>query len=276
MQFLKKNYEKVLLGLVLVGLVAVAVFLLLVVANEKQKMADITNGLIFSKPRELPPPNLGAAEAALKRTGTQVMYLFADNTHRLLNPVRWQKRGDERPFKNPSGSEIEKVEITKQNKLFLNISFNPEGTSYSDLGAKYTIAVEPQAALKQQTRGKKPYLVAVGEKKEYGDKKDTFTLLNVQGPTNSPTGVVLDLSDSDKPITVAADKPFQRVDGYTVDMKYAPENKTFLNRRFGDPVLGKITVAGEDYNIVAPITEHEVTLSDKKGKKWTIKYNASP
>ena len=101
-------------------------------------------------------------------------------------------------------------------------------------------------------------------------------LSSVQGPSNAPTALVLELSDSDKPITIAADKPYKRVDGYMVDLRYPPENKTFPNRRFGDPVFGKITIAGEDHNIVAPITEHEVTLSDRKGKKWTIKYNAAP
>lgn len=274
MQFLKKNYEKVLLGLVLVGLVAVAVFLLVVVTNEKQKLADFTNGLIFRTPPSLPAPDLGGAEASLRRAATPVAYVFADSIHKLLNPVRWQKRGDEKPFKNPAGFVIEKVEVTKQTPLYLIITFAPESTSVSDYGVRYTVAVEPQAASRQ--RQKRSFLVAIGEKREYGDKKDTFTLVSVQGPTNSPTGVVLDLSDSEKPITVAADKPFRRIDGYMVDLKYPPENRTFPNRRFGDPIYGKIVIEGEEYNIVAPITEHEVTLSDKKGKKWTIKYSASP
>jgi hypothetical protein len=118
--------------------------------------------------------------------------------------------------------------------------------------------------------------VALGDKKEYGEKKDTFTLVSVQGPSNAPTALVLELSDSDKPVTVTADKPFRRVDGYMVDLKYLPENKNFPNRRFGDPTFGKITIAGEEYNIVAPITEHEVTLASPNKKKWTIKYNAPP
>ena len=40
MQFLKKNYEKILLGLVLFGLVGTVVFLLFYVANEKQAQEE--------------------------------------------------------------------------------------------------------------------------------------------------------------------------------------------------------------------------------------------
>ena len=55
-----------------------------------------------------------------------------------------------------------------------------------------------------------------------------------------------------------------------VDLKYAPENKTWTSRRVGDPLFFN----GEDYNIVA-ITENEVVLSAKSNqKKWTVKYSA--
>ena len=56
------------------------------------------------------------------------------------------------------------------------------------------------------------------------------------------------------------------------DLKFAPENRTYSNRRVGD----RIAIAGEEYNIVA-ITENEVVLSAKSNqKKWTIKYSPTP
>jgi len=84
----------------------------------------------------------------------------------------------------------------------------------------------------------------------------------------------LDLSDTpDKPIVISGkDKPFKRVDGYMADLRYVPEDRRFVGRRVGD----RITLAGEDYNIVA-ITENEVVLSAKSNqKKWTIKYSPTP
>ncbi len=70
---------------------------------------------------------------------------------------------------------------------------------------------------------------------------------------------------------MSKDQPFRRIDGYMVDLKYAPENKTWTNRRVG----ASLSFNGEDYNIVA-ITENEVVLSAKSNqKKWTVKYSAS-
>jgi hypothetical protein len=56
-----------------------------------------------------------------------------------------------------------------------------------------------------------------------------------------------------------------------VELKYAPEAKTWTNKRIG----ASLSFNGEDYNIVR-LTENEVVLSAKSNqKKWTIKYNAS-
>jgi hypothetical protein len=56
-----------------------------------------------------------------------------------------------------------------------------------------------------------------------------------------------------------------------VDLRYAPESKTWNARRVDAP----LAFNGENYNIVA-ITENEVVLSAKSNqKKWTIKYSAS-
>ena len=84
--------------------------------------------------------------------------------------------------------------------------------------------------------------------------------------------MVLELNDTGQRATVAKDQPFRRVDGYMVDLKYAPETKTWTNRRVG----ASLSLNGEEYNIVV-ITENEVVLSAKSNqKKWTIKYSASP
>src|ERR1041385_7485703 len=115
MQFIKRNYEKLLLGLVLIGLVAVAVFLLFVVANEKQRLTDLSNSIAARAPKPLQLPDLSRTEAVLKRSGTAIAFNLSDNTHKLLNPVRWQRVPNVQwpPVKNPSGTESEKVEMAK-------------------------------------------------------------------------------------------------------------------------------------------------------------------
>ena len=46
MDFLKKHYEKVLLGVVLLGLAVAVAFLPFKIASEKQKLEDMRNRLI--------------------------------------------------------------------------------------------------------------------------------------------------------------------------------------------------------------------------------------
>jgi len=271
MQFIKKNYEKVLLGLVLLGLVAVAVFLLFLVSGEKQAQEDRRNKIINRPVKPLPAIDATPTEALLKRGETPLVLNFSDNVHKLFNPVRWQKTADGRLLKNPVGTDVQKLEITKITPLYFTVSL--ESVNPSESGPRYVIVIEQQAADKASFRGKRSNYVSKGDKKEYGESKETFTLRDVIGPAENPTQVILEMSDmDDKTISISKDKPYRRIDGYMADLKFTPENRNFPNRRVGD----KITVAGEDYNIVA-IAENEVVLSAKSNqKKWTIKYNAAP
>jgi hypothetical protein len=272
MQFIKKNYEKILLGLVLIGLVAVALFSIFLVSNERQKQEDRRTQILIRPVTPLTPPDLSPAEALLKRAQTPVDLNLSDTTNKLFNPIRWQKANDGHVFKNPVG-DTPHLEITRISPLYLVIGL--DSVNVSDAGARYVISVEQQAALRQNHRGKTPFYVSVGDKKEYGEKKDTFTLREVRGETNTVNAeIVLDLSDSpDKPVVISGkDKPFKRVDGYVADLRYIPEDRKIPARHVGD----KITLAGEDYNIVA-ISENEVVISAKSNqKKWTIKYSAAP
>jgi hypothetical protein len=272
MQFIKKNYEKILLGLVMVGLVAVAMFSIFLVSNERQKQEERRTQIFSQSVKPLPAPDLGGADALLKRGQASFAVNLSDNTNKLFNPVRWQKGSDGRLIRNPAGTDPEKVEITRILPLYTIIAL--DSVSVSDTGVRYVISVEQQAAARPNRRGKTPFYLSVGDKKEYGEKKDTFTLREVRGDTNTVAAeLVLDLSDSDKPIVISGkDKPFKRVDGYLADLRYVPEDRRFVGRRVGD----RIIIAGEDYNIVA-ITESEVVLSAKSNqKKWTIKYSAAP
>ncbi|MBC8096370.1 MAG: hypothetical protein H7Y43_11200 [Akkermansiaceae bacterium] len=269
MQFIKKNYEKILLGLVLVGLGAVAVFLLLLVGNEKQAQQDRRTKIINRPVKPLPPQEMGQADTLLKRAEVPLVLNFSDNTHKVFNPVRWQKTADAKLLKNPVGTDVQKLEIVKTTALYFSISLDTVTTS--ETGTRFGFVVEQQAASKPTFRGRRPYYLSKGEKGVYGENKQTLTLQDFSGAPENPD-CVLELSELEKTVTVSKEKPFRRVDGYIADLKFAPENRTFPNRRKDDV----ITVAGEKYNIVA-ITENEVVLSATSNqKKWTIKYNPAP
>ena len=263
MDFIKKNYEKVLLGLVLFGLIAAVVFLPFLVTHERERLQDLSNTIINSRVEPLAPPNIESAEIMLKRMQLPLVIDISNDTNKLFNPVRWQKTPDGRLVKNPAGRELEKLEITDITPLYLRVTL--DSVSVSDLGVRYIIGVERQAAEQANQRGKRSVYTSPGEKEEL------FTVKEVKGPKENPTAIVLEWNDSGEQISISKAHPFQRVEGYMADLKYPPEGRVFQNRRVGD----RIVVANDQYKIVA-ITKNEVVLSaESNQKKWTKKYNAA-
>ncbi|HPU57631.1 MAG TPA: hypothetical protein PLH97_15335, partial [Verrucomicrobiota bacterium] len=182
-----------------------------------------------------------------------------------FNPVRWQRTVDGRNIKNPVGADIERLQITRIEPLYLRISLG--SISGSESSTRYAIVIEQQAA--RRNRGPRSYYVSVDEKREYGEDKDSFIVREVKGTPSDPTELVIELSDLEKPISIARDRPYERIDGYMADLRYPPQNTLIRNRRVGD----RVVIANEEYSIVS-ITENEVGLSAKSNqKRWTIKYD---
>src|SRR5262245_55355756 len=95
MDFLKKHYEKILLGVVLIGLAAAVVFLQFVVSNEKEKLTTLTATVLNPKVKELTNLDLTLLETALKRVDAPSM-IDLGPPNRLFNPMPWQKSADGR------------------------------------------------------------------------------------------------------------------------------------------------------------------------------------
>jgi hypothetical protein len=262
MDFIKKNYEKVLLGLVLAGLVLAVASLPFLVSSEKQRLEDARNQLINRPVRPMEPTDLGRAELLVRRLGTPVTLDFS-TTNKLFNPVPWQRAVDGRMIKAEEGNIGPRaVAITRITPLYLTITL--DNISIADSGARYVIGVEREAASRADQRRKRQYYTSVGEKKE------GFILRSVKGPADNPTELVLELTDTGETISISRGNPFRRVDGHMADLRYDPERRNFPARRVGMPMV----FGGEEYNVVA-ITETEVVLSAKSNnKKTTIRYTA--
>ena len=264
MDFLKKNYEKVLLGVVLLGLAVAVGFLPFKIASEKQTLEDMRNRLIHPKVKQLTNLDLTLPDTVLKRAAAPATIdLSAPN--KLFNPMPWQKAADGHLIKvDVTNIGPNAVTITKMVPLYLKLTL--DSVTLMEAGPRYVIGIEKEAALNPRDRSKTQKYCSLNT------KNDTFTLREAKAAPDDPTNatVVLELNDTAQRATVAKDQPFRRVDGYVVDLKYAPEAKTWTNRRVG----ASLAFNGEDYNIVA-ITENEVVLSAKSNqKKWTIKYSA--
>jgi hypothetical protein len=266
MDFVKKHYEKILLGFVLLGLVVALVFLPYLISRDRAISDETRKGITSQSVAPLPPLDLTEQSNVIQRLQSSNMLDF-ETTNRLFNPVEWQKAKNNTVIKIESGKEVgpQAVVITRITPLYLIVTLDSVGTNES--GARYVISVERQAAVKAWQRNKRQHYALVGEKNE------AFTVTTVKGLPEDPTQLVLRLTDTGETATVSKDKPFRRVDGYMASLKYSPkyspEAKTWEDQRIDD----KLKFANDDYIIVA-ISENEVILSAKSNlKKTTLTYN---
>jgi len=261
MEFLRKHYEKILLSAVLLGLVGALVFLPVLISNDRQNLDDMKNGIIGRKPRPLPELNMSRQDNVMERLDSPYVLDFS-TTNKLFNPVQWQRDVSGNLIKIATGREVgaDAAVVTKITPLDLIVSL--DGVQTNELGAIYIIGVERQAAAALPMRYKRQHYVQVGE------KNDVFTLNKVVGDPSNPDQLILKLADTGETAVVSKDKPFERVDGYSADVRYDPEKKFFQGRRVGSV----LSFGGEDYLIVA-IDQNEVILSAQSNqKKTTLRY----
>jgi hypothetical protein len=265
--FIKKHYEKILLGAVLLFLVVAVALLPLKIASEQSDLEEKRVRLTILPVKQLTSLDLRVALAALDRTKTPVNSVFSDFKHNLFNPVPWRRTPDgglRKVEKIAEGPSV--VEVTKITPLYLSIALDSVGAS----GSNYLITVTKETEVSPARRRTSRY---VGE----GGRTDMFTLKKVNGPADKPTSLVLELNDTGERVTITPDRRYQKIDGYGADLKYEVEKRTWAHRRVGNA----LSFAGDDYTIAAinliATNQYEVVLSAKSsGKKTTIKYNAAP
>jgi hypothetical protein len=256
MDFIKRNYEKILLCAVLLGLVGALVMMGFLIEMDKQKSQDVKNNLIGGKIQPLPELNFIRQTNVMERLGSESDLDFS-TTNRLFNPVQWQKDVNGNLIKIKTGHEVgaEAATVTKITPLNFIISLDSVMTN--EAAPRYVFSVENNAAAIPAQRRPQHHYASVGE------KNAVFTVVTNTGPAENPEQIILKLSGGET-VTVSKDKPFQRVDGYSADLKYDPEGLKWAARRVGMD----LKFAGDDYNIVA-IHQNEVILSAQSNQKRT-------
>ena len=264
MDFLKKHYEKVLLGVVLLGLFGAVISLPIIKNRQDEALQAIIIGFVKHPVQPLTNLDLTLQEATLKRVATPLVLDFG-LPNKLFNPVLWQRATDGHLLRADSTNVGPRaVMITKITPLYLILSYDSVNVSETS-GNHYVIGMKREASAKTSERTLSHAYLPVGQK----DNTHTFVLKAIEGPADNPTNLVLTLSDTGEDIKITKEKPFKRIDGYMADLKYDPEKLNKTDVRVG-AVVG---LEGEDYNIVA-ISQDEVVLSAKSNKKkWTIKYS---
>ena len=258
MDFIKKHYEKVLLSVVLLGLVGALVFMALIIPSEQQKVRDIGEGIIGGRVVALTNLDWTERSNVIERLQSPYQLNFED-TNRLFNPVEWVRTADGRMVKATEFTP-NKAAVTGITPLYTALTLDSIQTN--ELGARYVVGVERQAAAAAYLRAKQQRFVSMDDV-----KKDVFTLLRVVGPPDNPDYLVLRLADSGQEIQLSKGKPYRRVDGYTADIK-DPDNKNWTGQRIGN----HLRFAGDDYQIVDINSNEVVLLAQSNQKKWTLRY----
>ena len=270
MDFIKRNYEKIILSLVLLGLVGVLAFMPVMIFYDQERTKEYLIPFINPKVDPLRPLDLSRPQAVLDRLQTPAQLDFS-TTNKLFNPLPWQKRLDGTlvPVKiGLIGQEA--VVVTKITPLSLILTLDAIETN--EFGARYVISMEREAAVLPAQRGKRQHYASVGEK--VGEKNEAFTITDVSGSPGNPAQLklILQLTDTGEKVTLSKDKPFRRTDGYSVDLKYDPEGKKWQGQRKD----ADLRFAGDD-NIIVAINQDSVILRARSNdKKTTLTYSPNP
>jgi hypothetical protein len=260
MEFLKKNYEKIILAIVLLGGAVAACILPIIVSNKRAAIDNMITTMV-PHPKELARLDMTLEDTALQHEQTLVALDFTTK-HNLFNPVIWKKQPDGRLLKEVTGNEegAAALETTNIRPLYLEIKY--DGPS----GLGYTLVVNRQGAAREDLRHKSTFI-----SKE--NKTDLLSLLEVKGTPEKPTELIFKWNEAgdmkDETISISPDKPFRKIESYSADLKYPPENRTWTDRRVG----ARLNFANSSYKIVAISPTNVVVLAESNNKKTTITFH---
>jgi hypothetical protein len=258
MDLLKKHYEKIVLGGVLLVLAVGAALLPMQISSERDELRQKETDIVSQPAKPLEPLNFVTQQMAVLQLRAAAQ-LDLSTTNKVLNPLLWQKTPEGKLIKFTTGEEAgpKALVVTKLTPLHLSISL--DGVNTSEATPRYTITVEREAAADRNKRAKKPFFASLNNKNE------VFTVREAGGAPDNPV-LKLELADGGEIIEISKDKPFKRVDGYMADLKYSlePNRPPWTAQRVG----GALKFGGEDYIIVA-ITKNEVVVLAKSNQKKT-------
>ncbi len=252
-----KHYEKVIVALALIGFLGAVVYLYGVRQAEEDKIREYDRNVQKKKGKEVPSVDLAQLSGALEKAKNPPALDFG-LPHNLVNPVTWQKKPDGSLLKIEKGTEVGGAALKLVNTAPLRTIVAVDRVTP---GGLYMSAVQ-EAATNARARIKISQYVTTNTQ----HTSKLFTLRDIRGTPEQPEAVI-ELADGKK-TSVTLEKPYTEVEGYKADLTYPPEPKlSFKDLRVGD----KLTVGGEEYNIVA-ITENEVVVSaSSNNRRATIR-----
>ena len=262
MDFFKKHYEKILLGLVLAGLIGALVFMPFYISSDNAAMTELTDSIIKRTPAPLPDLDL-TAEAAVTGRLAANYNLDLETTNHVFNPREWVKNADNTMSPKEGHTGPQMVTVTNITPMYLILTLDSVTTNGNDIPTRYAVGVERQGDKIPAKRHKVPRFISKGDK-----PNETFGLVDVKANADNPDAdeLTIKLVDTGDVVTISKAKPYKRIDAYSADFRYDPEKKAFHNRRVGD----KVSFNGTDF-LVDGVNQDELILQDQSNQKKTAR-----
>jgi hypothetical protein len=255
MQFLKRHYEKIILCVVLLSLAGASIWMGEVIRKLSEEVsAPIPEG--DQKTRRVVALNLSNDLLVLSQI-TNPPPVVLSGEHNLFNPVTWRRKANGELLKIlKTGPDA--LSLTNVTPLYTVIAYDhPSGN-----GAVYIMSIQVHSARRPNDYAK------VGEKAKSG----LYIIRGTEGAVDNPTGLKLEILDTQETVSVTTNEPYKRVDGYLADMRYEPESRTLSKMRVNET----FTLDSEPYKIIE-ITNNLVRVQSVKNTKiTTIRLNGSP
>lgn len=261
MEFIKKHYEKLVLGVVLLSVAGLAIFLVFAVSQIRSDLESALQQFAGAKQKPLVSENLETNLTALKRVTGRVPVVLAAPDHYTFNPITWARASGGRlePTRPRPDTGAAGLTYTAAHDLVLEIAF--EQVAGTPEALRYQFSVRRDYEKTANARRAMVESVAVGSE----NKDQLFRLLDVQGPKEAPTNFVCELIATRETFNLSKGRNFRRTQGYSADLRYEADRRDFPQKRVGD----SITLSGAVYKIVA-IEKDELVVSAPNSVRTTV------
>ena len=260
MEFLKNHYEKLILGVIVIGLVVAAVM----VSMQAESTGEEEMVGLGGYEAKAQPVDTTTNLLALERFANSAV-LNLDEGHYLFNPDIWRRKPDG-SFITCEDLGLKGVKIKEILPLVFSVKFLDTGSSSSST----RFAMQIVRVNTPDTRGTPPTSMST-VMMSVGEENDLFRLLEVR-PADAPKEVSLEMKKDGQVVTLTKGQVFERTDGYIANLRYDAENRNFNNVR----ELSTITLLGETNRVVTLTSNELVLLNPATTLKTTLKYNAAP
>ncbi|HEY2953189.1 MAG TPA: hypothetical protein VGK40_11425 [Verrucomicrobiae bacterium] len=260
-QVCRLHYEKIILTIALLALAGTVLYLYGAKGEEQRNIEKFLQGNERVSVKSVKVTDMAPYQTVLKGAESPSTLVFS-GPHNLLNPVKWQRKPDGGLVKVVSGKEVGADAMIATRFIPITLTLNYDKVA----GTGYYISVTNEAATNAFFRRKEQRFATLNSQNKIPGSQAVFILREVKGPVEDPAELVVELSDSGERVSLGKDKPYTRIEGYAVDLKYPLENLTFLAQRVGST----LRFAGDVYTVVA-VTKEEVVLSGSNDKRYQVR-----